>query len=48
MNQESINLNSAEILIVDDIPANLNVLCQTLESEGYNIIVATSPIFRTP
>jgi CheY-like chemotaxis protein len=42
MNQESINLNSAEILIVDDIPANLNVLCQTLESEGYNIIAATS------
>ena len=42
MNQEPINLNSAEILIVDDIPANLNVLCQTLESEGYNIIAATS------
>jgi CheY-like chemotaxis protein len=42
MNQETINLNHAEILIVDDIPANLNVLCQTLEPEGYNIIAATS------
>jgi len=42
MNQEPINLNSADILIVDDIPANLNVLCQALESEGYNIIAAPS------
>ena len=42
MNKDSIDLMSAEILIVDDIPANLNVLCQTLESEGYNIIAATS------
>jgi len=42
MNQEPVNLNSAEILIVDDIPANLNVLCQSLESEGYNIIAATN------
>lgn len=33
---------SAEILIVDDIPNNLNLLCQTLESEGYNIIAAPS------
>jgi len=33
---------SAEILIVDDIPENLNLLCQTLESKGYNIIAATS------
>ncbi|MCZ6680103.1 MAG: response regulator, partial [Candidatus Poribacteria bacterium] len=32
----------AEILIVDDIPANLNILRQTLESEGYEIIPATS------
>jgi len=42
MNQESINLNNAEILIVDDIPANLNVLCQVIESEGYNVIAAPS------
>ena len=42
MNQEPVNLNSAEILIVDDIPANLNVLCQVLEPEGYNIIAAPS------
>ena len=42
MNQEPVNLNSAEILIVDDIPANLNVLCQVIESEGYNVIAAPS------
>ncbi|MBI1923883.1 SpoIIE family protein phosphatase [Candidatus Poribacteria bacterium] len=33
---------NAEILIVDDIPANLNVLRQTLEPEGYEIIAAAS------
>jgi len=42
MNQEPVNLNGVEILIVDDIPDNLNVLCQALESEGYNIIAAPS------
>ena len=42
MKQESINLNNAEILIVDDIPANLNVLCQVIESEGYSVIAAPS------
>ena len=41
MNQE-LALNSAEILIVDDIPANLNLLRQALEPEGYNIIAAPS------
>jgi len=40
MNQEPVNLNNAEVLIVDDIPANLNVLCQALESEGYDITAA--------
>jgi CheY-like chemotaxis protein len=34
--------SSSEILIVDDIPANLNILCQALEPEGYNIIAAPS------
>ena len=32
----------AEILIVDDDPVNLNVLRQSLESEGYSIIAAPS------
>ncbi len=31
---------SMSILIVDDIPENLDVLCQTLEPEGYNVLAA--------
>jgi len=42
MNQNSIEKTDAKILIVDDIPANLNVLCQALESEGYKIVAAPS------
>ena len=42
MNQSQIDLMNAEILIVDDIPANLNLLRQALETEGYNIIAAPS------
>ena len=36
------SLAGAKILLVDDTPANLKVLRQTLETEGYNISVATS------
>lgn len=42
MNQGRVDLTNAEILIVDDIPANLNVLRQALEPEGYKIIAAPS------
>jgi len=42
MNKNLVDLKNAEILIVDDIPANLNVLRQTLEPEGYEIIPAAS------
>ena len=42
MSQSQIDPMKAEILIVDDIPANLNLLRQTLESEGYTIIGAPS------
>ncbi|MBC8234006.1 SpoIIE family protein phosphatase [bacterium] len=43
MNQDEFNnKKKADILIVDDIPANLNVLCQALEPEGYNVIAAPS------
>ena len=42
MNQGGVDLTNAEILIVDDIPANLNVLRQALEPEGYKIIAAPS------
>jgi DNA-binding NtrC family response regulator len=42
MNKELINPIKADILIVDDIPENLNLLCQTLESFGYNVIAVPS------
>ena len=42
MSQDSADLTNATILIVDDIPANLNILCQALEREGYSIIAAPS------
>jgi len=42
MNQDECDKKKADILIVDDIPANLNVLCQALEPEGYNVIAAPS------
>ena len=42
MSKNQIDPMNAEILIVDDIPENLNLLCQTLEAKGYNIIAATS------
>jgi len=42
MSKNQIDLIGAKILIVDDIPANLNILRKALESEGYNILVAPS------
>ena len=38
----SIHLEESKILIVDDVPANLDLLRQTLESKAYNIFVAPS------
>jgi sigma-B regulation protein RsbU (phosphoserine phosphatase) len=37
-----IDLSGAKILLVDDTPANLKVLRQALEPEGYSILVATN------
>ena len=42
MNQDSIVPQNAKILIVDDIPANLNVLRKALEIEGYEVVAAPS------
>jgi len=42
MNQPKTNEIQPTILIVDDTPANLDLLRQTLEPEGYEILVATS------
>jgi DNA-binding NtrC family response regulator len=38
MNKNLVDSIKADILIVDDIPENLDLLCQTLESFGYNVI----------
>lgn len=40
MNQIPADLKNTKILIVDDVPANLNILREALEIEGYNIIAA--------
>ncbi len=42
MNKPQIDLTGARLLIVDDVPANLDVLSQALEGSGYNVLVATS------
>lgn len=42
MNTPVIDLTDARILIVDDMPANLDVLSQALEASDYNVLVATS------
>lgn len=41
MNKVEIDLTGAKILVVDDVPANLDVLCQSLEDAGYNVLVAS-------
>ncbi|MBT4500069.1 MAG: SpoIIE family protein phosphatase [Gemmatimonadetes bacterium] len=40
MHRNSIDLKGTRILLVDDQPANLNVLCELLEPEGYRILMA--------
>ena len=40
MNIDKIDLTNATVLIVDDVPANLNVLYNALESEKYKILAA--------
>ena len=39
---DSIDAKNAKILIVDDFPANLNLLGQTLESAGYKVVAVPS------
>ena len=41
MSEIDLDLTGCKILIVDDVPANLDVLFQSLDSEGYDIMVAT-------
>ena len=37
LEESEINVSSANILIVDDTPANIDILWKMLETEGYNI-----------
>ena len=41
MPEESPDLKGARILVVDDTPANLEVVCALLEAEGYDLALAT-------
>ncbi|MDC0325307.1 response regulator, partial [bacterium] len=41
MNDQAVNTTGARILIVDDVPANLRILSEALESQGYRIQAAT-------
>ena len=41
MEDQAIDLQGAKILLVDDTPANLDVLCALLESEGYDLAMAS-------
>lgn len=36
-----VNLTGCKVLIVDDVPANLDVLVRALDAEGYNVHVAS-------
>ena len=40
MSEKRLDLHGARILLVDDQPANLDVLCELLEAEGYKISMA--------
>jgi CheY-like chemotaxis protein len=42
MNKNKVDLQAPRILLVDDQPANLNLLYELLEGEGYRISVAPS------
>ena len=41
MTDVQLDLTGCKILIVDDVPANLDVLVQALDQEGYNVLVAS-------
>jgi diguanylate cyclase (GGDEF)-like protein len=42
MKEEVLNLSEMKILLVDDIPANIDILVRTLEPEGYDLAIASS------
>ena len=42
MTEPEVDVRGARILVVDDTPTNLEVLCQALEAAGYQVMVADS------
>ena len=42
MNRDPLDLIQAKILIVDDVPANIDTLRAPLETAGYQVLIATS------
>jgi DNA-binding NtrC family response regulator len=42
MSELDMDLSGSRVLVVDDVPANLDVLCQSLETAGYRVMVASS------
>jgi DNA-binding NtrC family response regulator len=42
MAEPAIDISGATILVVDDVPANLDLLVATLEGAGFSVMVATS------
>jgi DNA-binding NtrC family response regulator len=42
MTDALIDIGSARILVVDDLPANLDVLIAAVEGAGFTVLVATS------
>jgi DNA-binding response OmpR family regulator len=41
MKKIDVDLKGSKVLVVDDLPDNLDVLCRSLEDTGYNVMVAT-------
>ena len=42
MTENAIDLRGAAVLIVDDVPDNLDILCRSLDKADYDVLVATS------
>ena len=42
MSEIAVDLRGARILVVDDVPANIDLLCQALEAADYGVMVASS------
>jgi CheY-like chemotaxis protein len=40
MSSAAMDLRGATILVVDDVPANLEIFCESLEEAGYEVQVA--------